>query len=155
MAESVLAYYQPYYSVGILRLFTPYGPGQVNRLIPRVISAVQTGQPVALSRGGEPRINPIYISDLLSIIQQALADSRSYTVNVAGPRALSMRQLAVLIGRLAHRKPHFIRHDADVQGNLVADTRLMHELFNLDTLLGPEEGLSRLIAPTRGRRREE
>ena len=69
----------------ILRLFGPYGPGQVNRLVPRLIASVQSGIPVLLSRGGEPRINPIHVTDLVRVIVQAVEGSGSYTVNVAGP----------------------------------------------------------------------
>lgn len=152
MSEMVLRYYQPYFSIAVLRLFAPYGPGQVNRLIPRMIASVESGRPVALSRGGEPRINPIYVDDLVHVIRQSLDNAGSYTVNVAGPRAVSMRQLAVTIGRLVGRKPTFVHRDGEIAGDLVADTNLMHELFAADSLVAPDEGLARVIASDLGHR---
>jgi nucleoside-diphosphate-sugar epimerase len=152
MAETTLQYYRPWFSIGILRLFAPYGPGQTNRLIPRMIESVRSGRPITLSRGGEPRINPIYIDDLVPIVRQSLEDEASYTVNVAGPRAVSMRQLAQLIGRGIGQRPRFIRRDGEVAGDLIADTRRMERLFGIDRLLEPREGLARVLAADAGRR---
>jgi nucleoside-diphosphate-sugar epimerase len=155
MAETTLQYYGPWFSIGILRLFAPYGPGQKNRLIPRMIESVRSGQAITLSRGGEPRINPIYIDDLVTIVRQSLHDDASYTVNVAGPRALSMRQLAELIGRGVGRHPRFVRRDGAVAGDLIADTRLMERLFATDGHLRPSQGLARVLAAESGRRAED
>jgi UDP-glucuronate 4-epimerase len=150
MSEMVLRYYQPYFSIAVLRLFAPYGPGQVNRLIPRMIAAVRSGAVVALSRGGEPRINPIYVDDLVQVIRQSLGNAGSYTVNVAGSRVVGMRQLAGLVGRQVGRRPKFIRSDSDVAGDLIADTHLMHELFTLKSPVTLDEGLARVMASERG-----
>ncbi len=153
MAEMALQHYRPWFSIGILRLFAPYGPGQTNRLIPRMIESVRSGQAITLSRGGQPRINPIYIEDLLPIVRQSLDHESSYTVNVAGPRAVSMRQLAELIGRAVGRRPTFERRDSEVAGDLIADTRLMERLFSIEKLLDPSQGVERLLAAD-ARRRE-
>jgi len=146
MSEMVLRFYQPYFSIAVLRLFAPYGPGQINRLIPRMIAAVQSGGLVALSRGGEPRINPIYIDDLVNVIRQSLDNAGSYTVNVAGARVVGMRQLAGMIGREVGRRPKFIHSDAEMAGDLIADTHFMHELFKMDSPVALEEGLARVMA---------
>ena len=152
MAETTLLYYRPWFSIGILRLFAPYGPGQTNRLIPRMIESVRSGRAITLSRGGEPRINPIYIDDLVPIVRQSLDGEASYTVNVAGPRAVSMRELAELIGRGVGRRPSFVRRDGEVAGDLIADTRLMERLFAIDRPLHPSQGLARVLAADTGRR---
>lgn len=149
MAETTLGYYRPWFSIGTLRLFAPYGPGQVDRLIPRMVDAVRAGRAVTLSRSGEPRINPIYIDDVVAILRQALSGSDSYTVNVAGPRPLSMRELAELIGRVVGRRPRFEHRDTEVAGDLVGDTRLMFRLFSIDDLVDPFQGLDRVTAAGR------
>ena len=146
ISEMVLRYYQPYFSIAVLRLFAPYGPGQVNRLIPRMITAVRSGGLVALSRGGEPRINPIYVDDLVRVIRQSLDNAGSYTVNVAGAQVVGMRQLAGMIGREFGRRPKFIHSDAEMAGDLIADTHLMQELFKVDSPVALEEGLARMMA---------
>ncbi len=146
MSEMMLTYYEPYFSLAVLRLFAPYGPGQVNRLIPRMIESVRNGTPVSLSRGGEPRINPIFVDDLVAVLAQALAGNRTYTVNLAGPRTVSMRSLAQLIGAAVGRKPIFVEAESATKGNLVADTRRMHDLFAVATMVEPKDGIARVVS---------
>lgn len=145
MSEIALRHYRSDFSVAVLRLFGPYGPGQVNRLIPRLVDSVRSGSPITLSRGGEPRINPIYVVDLVRVLEAALADSRSYTVNVGGPQAVSIRDMAEIIAMHLGRSPDFLDQDGEVEGDLVADTTLMHELFGVGELIVPREGLGRMI----------
>ena len=152
ISELVLRYYNPYFTTAVLRLFAPYGPGQVNRLIPRLLAAVGSGAPIELSHGGEPRINPIYVDDLVRIFTEALTGTRSFTVNVAGPQVLSIRDLAQLIGSLVGRRPHFVERDSQTRGNLVADTHLMHELFTARPEVGLKDGLARMLDDSGERR---
>lgn len=146
IAEMILGQYRAYFSLAILRLFAPYGPDQVDRLIPRMFETIRAGTPVTLSRGGEPRINPIYIDDLVSIFTQAIEDTRSYVVNVAGPQPASIRELAEMIGALVDREPIFSDRDGDVPGDFVADTGLMRSLFSVDELVPIERGLRSVVA---------
>ncbi len=148
----MLTYYEPYFSHAVLRLFAPYGPGQVNRLIPRMIESVRNGTPVSLSRGGQPRINPIFVDDLVEIVVQAVKQDGSYTVNLAGPRAVSMRSLAQIIGAAVGRRPAFVETDSTTRGNLVADTGRMHELFDVATMVEPKDGIARVVSTDFGDR---
>lgn len=145
IAEMILGQYRPYFGTAVLRLFAPYGPGQVDRLIPRMFEAIRAGAPITLSRGGEPRINPIHVDDLVRIVAQAIDDTRSYTVNVAGPEAVSIRELAETIGGLIGRRPTFASQDAAIAGDFVADTSLMHELFHVGELVPVRRGLQSLL----------
>jgi nucleoside-diphosphate-sugar epimerase len=145
MSEIALRHYAGLFGVATLRLFCPYGPGQVNRMVPRLVEAVASGSTVTLSRGGEPSINPIYITDLVRVMEAALDDERSYTVNVAGPEPLSIRDLAEIIGRHVGRAPRFEDRDTDVEGDLIAETSLMRQIFGAHPLIAPAEGLGRMI----------
>ena len=152
ISELILDQYGAYFSRAVLRLFAPYGPGQVDRLIPRMIDSVRAGTPVMLSRGGEPRINPIHVDDLVRVVTQAVTDTRSYTVNVAGPRAVNIRELAEMIGRLVEREPNFVERDGEGAGDFVADTTLMHDTFEIGAMVPLERGLQSMIgaaAPSR------
>lgn len=144
--ELLLRHYARFFSVAVLRLFAPYGPRQVNRLIPRMIDSVITDRPIGLSRGGEPRINPIYVDDLVGVIAQSIGHGDSYTVNVAGPEAADIRELAERIGRQLGRSPSFERRDADPEGNFVADTTLMHRTFAVPQMTTLDDGLRSMIA---------
>jgi nucleoside-diphosphate-sugar epimerase len=145
IGEMILRQYESYFSVASLRLFAPYGPGQVDRLIPRLFEGIAAGTPVTLSRGGEPRINPIHVDDLVAILERAVEDTASYTVNVAGPRAVSIRDLAEMIGTIIGRTPAFVERDGDVAGDFVADTSLMQQLFDVAELTSPERGLQTMV----------
>lgn len=145
MAEMLLSQYAPYLQVAVVRLFAPYGPGQVDRLIPRMVESVTEGRPVMLSRGGEPRINPMHVDDLVPILARVVEDDRRYTVNVAGSRAVSIRELAELIGSIVGRDPVFTERDSDVSGDFVADTSLLHRLFDVTERIPLERGLETMV----------
>ncbi|MFH1739121.1 MAG: NAD(P)-dependent oxidoreductase, partial [bacterium] len=106
-SELILECYAEYMNISILRLFAPYGPGQVNRMIPGIIERVYRDQPVILNNGGEPRINPIFITDLVPIIEQALILKGFHTANVAGPEVVDVRQIAELAAEFLERGPQF------------------------------------------------
>lgn len=141
MAEQILRFYEDAMDVVRLRLFAPYGPGQTDRMIPRLIATIAEGGPVRLSRGGEPRLNPIHIDDLVAVLVQAVAGAGAPVVNVAGPRAVSVADIAEIIGSTLGRAPEFEAHDVDPPGDLVADTKRMHALFRIDTMVDPSVGV--------------
>jgi UDP-glucose 4-epimerase len=142
IAEQVLAYYEDAMDVVRLRLFAPYGPGQTDRMIPRLTATIGAGRPVRLSRGGEPRLNPIHIDDLVGVISQSIAGAGAPVVNIAGPRAVSVAEIAEIIGGALGRRPTFEAHDVDPPGDLVADTTLMHSTFRVDALVDPADGIA-------------
>ena len=83
-----------------LRLVAPYGPGQRNRLIPRLVESVRAGRPVTLNDGGRPRMNPIEVGDVVEVVRAILASELrgNHVLNVAGPDAVSIEELAEAIG---------------------------------------------------------
>ena len=141
MAEQLLAYYEDAMAVVRLRLFAPYGPGQTDRMIPRLIETIRDGRPVRLSRGGEPRLNPVHVDDVVDIICQSVAGAGAPVVNVAGPRAVSVADLAEIIGRTLGRVPVFEAHDVDPPGDLIADTKRMHAVFRVGVQVDPSDGV--------------
>jgi nucleoside-diphosphate-sugar epimerase len=145
IAEQILAYYGEPLEVVALRLFAPYGPGQVDRLIPRLIESVRAGNPIILSRGGEPRLRPIYISDLVEVFTQAVAGAGEGVVNVAGPTTVSIRDIAELAGEVLGRPPLFVDQDRKPFGDLIADTTIMERQFTLPMLIEPRLGIRQTI----------
>lgn len=145
ISEQILHHYAPFFSVAVLRLFAPYGPGQVDRLMPRMIDSVRAGEPIFLSRGGEPRINPIYVTDLTRVIQRVVEGVDPYTINVAGPEAASIRQLAEIVARHVGRAPVFVDRDSAQAGSFVADTTLMQRLLRIEGMVALDEGLRSMV----------
>ena len=145
IAEQLLSYYANPLEVVSLRLFAPYGPGQVDRLIPRLIESVRAETAITLSRGGEPRLNPIYIDDLAEVLAQAVEGAGTGAINVAGPTAVSIRDIAVAAGEALGRAPIFVDQDREPAGDLIADTTLMHRAFNLPDLVEPRDGIRQMV----------
>lgn len=144
-AELLVKSYKQFFSTCILRLFFPYGPGQVNRRIPMIIERVKDGKPVQIVNSGKPRINPIYIDDVVQILEKALTLGEHIVVNVAGDQTIDMKELAILAGKLLGRKPIFEEVTDNQTLDLIGDNQLMHEVFRPNALVSLEEGLKRTI----------
>lgn len=140
-AELSVAAYAPFLATIVLRLFTPYGPGQARRLVPRLIARVREGRPVTLNAGGRPHLTPIFAGDVVRVVLRALERDGHDVVNVAGDEVVSIRELAERIGEVVGREPVFEEGDGAVAGDLVADNTRLHELYGLDDLVTLAQGL--------------
>jgi nucleoside-diphosphate-sugar epimerase len=139
-AERLAWAYAEEFPVVILRLVTPYGPGQQNRLVPGLISRVQDGRPVSLREGGRPRMNPIFVEDVAEVFAQALrqpAPPASAAINVGGDEVLSIREMAETIGRVTGREPVFEEAPGASGGDVVVDTARLRQVFRLPERLTP------------------
>ncbi len=128
-AEWLVRSYRVYFHPVILRLFAPYGPGQTGRLIPGLIARVRDGRPVTLSRGARPHFNPLYVADLLPMIERALALPGEQVLNVGGDEVLSIRDMAVTIGSVLGKTPLYARAPGAPPGDAVGDVGRMHALL--------------------------
>lgn len=146
IAEQVLAFYADPLEVVSLRLFAPFGPGQVDRLIPRLVESVRSGSAIYLSRGGEPRLNPVYIDDLVEVLAKAVGGAGSGVINVGGPTVVSIRDLAEAAGDALARAPVFEARDREPYGDLVADITTMQRTFKLPKMVEPRDGIRRMVA---------
>jgi UDP-glucose 4-epimerase len=122
-AEDLVARYADQLDGAVsLRFFAPYGPGQVNRMIPGLIGRVRAGTPVSLNAGGRPRMNPIYIDDAVAAIIHALAHDGHKIVNVAGDEVVTIRQIAESAGRAVGVEPVFEDGGGTAAGDVIGDT---------------------------------
>jgi UDP-glucose 4-epimerase len=152
-AERLIAAYDGELSGHSLRLVAPYGSGQSQRLIPRLVESVRLGRPVTLNAGGRPLMNPIFIDDVVEVVRSLLGATPSRVLNVGGDETVSIRELAEEIGRLVGTEPVFVSNDGPVAGDLVCDNTAMHHLLGERSLTGLRAGLSSLALvpePSRG-----
>lgn len=109
-AELLTHSYATHLSVCALRLFFPYGPQQVGRLVPNLAQRVQAGDTVFLDGNeGGMVFTPTHIDDVVTVLCTAAKNGWHGTVNVAAPEALSIRDVAQTIGRIVGRTPVFER----------------------------------------------
>jgi UDP-glucose 4-epimerase len=145
-AEKAVGAYEDLLTTAILRLVVPYGPRQAGRMIPALANRVANGEPVTLNDGGRPRMNPLYIDDVVRVVLGVLELDRPVLLNVAGDEAVSIKEIAESIGRVVGREPMFEEGTGSAPGDLVADTTRLHELVDLRPLVTLEEGLQRTLA---------
>ena len=151
ISEGILNCYDTYFSVCVLRLFAPYGPSQTGRMIPGIIGRVRARQQVMLTNGGQPRINPIYIDDVVRVVNQALSLAGHHVVNIAGPEVVSVADIANIAGQALEVETQFEHKTDPTVWNLIADTTRLHTLFDLPGLVTPAEGIRRMVEANSGR----
>lgn len=141
--EVVARPYASLFPLAVLRIFTPYGPGQVGRLIPNLVERVRSGQAVQVSADGEGmRLAPIYVDDLCSVVAAAVEDAWNTTVNVASPETTTIRGIADLVGAILGRAARFeIGVGAAV--DLAPPVERLGRLVDLGAMSTLGEGLAR------------
>ena len=144
-AAELLAYpYKDVMDISVLRPFFIYGPGQPSdKLIARLLASVRDGQRIKLAGRDGLVINPVFVDDAVALLRSILNTPGSRTLMVAGPDALSIREIADSIGKQVGRNPVYEQTEDD-EGRLIADHR------SAETLLGRpmtrfSDGVSRLL----------
>ncbi len=150
-AEAVLEQAPPEIGVCALRLFAPYGPGQSRRLIADLIDRVASGRAVILRGDGHPRLNPIFVDDVAEIVVRAVETPVPRILNVAGDEVLSIRDMARTIARTLGTSPRFEEAPGDPPADLVADTTLLRQTFDLGRLTSFDRGIAATVGSLSGR----
>ena len=142
VAEMLVQTYSDYLRPCILRLFQPYGPGQSDRLIPKLADRIRHGRVVQLNKDDRPRMTPVYVDDVTRAVESAIDSSYSGTVNIAGDRVVSVRELAEEIGRALGYEP-FFEESGRESADLMGDNNLMRQLLGDWSIVALDDGLSR------------
>jgi len=133
------------FKLNILRLFFPYGPGQRDRLIPDLIRRIRSGEAVQVTANGEGmRLAPTFVEDIADVFLASVKSSWTGTVNVATPEALSIREIAELIGQRLGVQPKLeILERASI--DVLPDLDRLASRFDLRRFTRFEQGLRRTI----------
>jgi UDP-glucose 4-epimerase len=141
-AERLIGAYSDQFATTVLRLVAPYGPGQRNRLIPGLVERIREGRAITLHDGGRPRLNPVYVDDVVRAVLAALEGARG-VLNVAGDEAVTIRELGDLIGETLDVAPVYEEGAGGTTGDLVADNGRLRALVG--DLVPLREGLRRTV----------
>ena len=149
-AELIAAGYGELIDVLVLRFFFVYGPGQASgMLVPRLIDAIHAGRPVSLAGADGARLNPVHVDDAARAVKRAIETRATGTIDIAGPRTLSIREMAETIASRLGRAATFVTEKARSADVLIGDTTRMRESLHapridftdgVSDLLGPNEG---------------
>jgi nucleoside-diphosphate-sugar epimerase len=131
-AEETLALMQGVIDVTSVRIFGLYGPGQTERLIPRLVDAVASAQPVMLepksanaAPDGGLRISLLHVRDAARIIVALIGVRAVPLLNLASDEALDIREISSLIGERLGVAPIYRAAPAARQGDMIADIGLL------------------------------
>jgi nucleoside-diphosphate-sugar epimerase len=140
-AELMLRSYVGRLNVVILRLFVPYGDREApDMLIPQLVNKVRSGAPIQLDGQNGLIINPVAAGDVAESIERSLGLEVSATLNVAGPEALSLRQVGEAIGRVLGHEPRFESRSGEAP-MIVGDRSAMEQALGWVPRTTFEDGL--------------
>ena len=126
-----------------LRYFFIYGPGQQSMMMPAIMQRIISGQEVQLAGEDGIAINPVYVDDAARATVAALDLTDSATINVAGPKTATIRQIAGMIGDELGVEPRFA--NVPEQPDFVASIERMTALLS-EPKTSPGEGLAQMVA---------
>ena len=142
LAEELLAPYAPFFVTTVLRPFFIYGKAQSSQmLIPRLIRRVQTGQPIQLTGESGLRLNPIYVLDVVEVLERCLDLQTSCAINVAGSDILTLRQMGEIIGAVVG-KPARFSTEVGRPNDLVGDIKKMKQLLHYRPQVSFQQGIA-------------
>lgn len=144
-AERFTQAYDQHFGTTVLRLFVPYGPGQVRRMLPRLVDRIRSGEPIQLNHEGRPRMNPIYVDDVSHVVIRALdSDGGAGLLNVAGDEVTDIRAVSELIGEVLGVEPRFEAGEGQ-SADIVADNAALHGFLGGAKLVPLREGIERMV----------
>lgn len=136
-AEEALALFKNDMSVTLARIFGVYGPGQLDKLIPNLVKSIRSGAPITLAPNpnneldaGGLKVSLCYIDDIVEIFTQLINQTTAGIINIAGPEALSVRNIVQEIGDQLGISPQFEIANQPRQFDLVADVTKLVEMYN-------------------------
>ena len=145
-AERLLAEFRGRLAVDLLRIFTPYGPGQQPfRLVPDIVARVREGRAVSVRASGMPSLTPITVADMVRVLLARLASGEGATMNVCGTEVTGIREIAEAAGAILGRAPVFEENPSPLAEGIAADATRMIALTGVQPV-GIREGLAALCA---------
>lgn len=126
--EEALSLFRQYMDVVVVRPFGIYGPGQKGRMVPNLISSVRSGAPIVLHpKSDDPndgeglRISLCHINDAVNVLIRIAKTGGPACLNLAGAKAMSIREMALIIGQMLGQTPNFSIASNPRDSDLIAD----------------------------------
>lgn len=142
-AEKIIYQYQECFFIDILRLFTVYGPGQKNMLIPTIANRMKAGAEITLGKGIGVNLTPVYVGDVVHIIHALLSsqsEKRLRLLNICGAERVGLNEITQKL-ELILNVSAFIRITEDEPKSFIGNNLKLRKMFPDITLTKLETGL--------------
>ena len=115
-------------------------------LIPNIIDSVKTGKAIGLqgNQGGLV-VCPIYVDDVVSICEIALQKNTKGLINVAGQKTISLKQIALEIGKVIDKEPVFSVDEEATPAEFDPSLTRMSQLITDDSFVNFTDGIRETI----------
>jgi UDP-glucose 4-epimerase len=149
-AEQLSAQYTDYFTLDILRLFTVYGPGQSDMLVPRICSRLIEGSVIKLARGKGLYLSPIFIDDAVICIHKIIAQRSSSIstplrfINICGNQVLSLSDIVRIIAQYTNCVPNIV-HTADEIRSITGSNTLLKSIVGGFVFTDFAEGVKKVV----------
>ena len=145
-AEELIWPYLKYINCCSLRLFTPYGFGQENRLIPLLENRIINKESITLNGNCNGlEFGAIHISDLVEVIYKAIIDGWNGPFDVAESKPTSIREVSTLIGEIVGIKPIFQKNSQIHSTSLLPNLNKLSKFVEISKFLNIKAGILKTI----------
>ncbi len=149
LAEKEIKNYSEFFDSIVIRPFFVYGPNtRHNRLVYNLITNISKKNTINLNKNAKPKINPIYIDDVIQIIQLLVENKNNISfdcINIAGNEVVSIKELAEKISKILKTSIVF-KESENNSKNIIADITKLKEKYNYKFQFKLDEGLKHMIA---------
>ena len=114
-------------------------------MIPNLIDRVKKGEEITIYNEGNPRMTPVYITDVVEVIKKALALKGHYVINVGGREAYTIKEMVEAMSNLLRIAPHYKFLTDESRQDLVADITLMKSLLGFEPRTSLAGGLGLMV----------
>ncbi len=142
IAEQLVKSYSNHFPFAIIRYFHVYGPGQKDRLIPRLIENIKIGKDIFLYNSGRnPKLSPIFIDDALELTQEIIDSDHHGIFNICGDQIVSINEICDIISKKLNTKPKYSFVEDSNAGDNFGDNSKVKELFKYHKFVDLNTGI--------------
>ena len=149
LAEKEIKNYSEFFDSIVIRPFFVYGPNtRHNRLVYNLITNISKKNTINLNKNAKPKINPIYIDDVIQIIQSLIENKNNISfdcINIAGNEVVSIKELAEKISKILKTSIVF-KESENNSKNIIADITKLKEKYNYKFQFKLDEGLEHMLS---------
>lgn len=129
----------------IYRLFFPYGLNQKGRLFDNLMVNIINKKKIVLNKNGKPIINPVYIDDLIKIIDCEIQGNNEGIFNIAGIEDVSIKEIVGIMQRHLNIPELNYRYNNNKVFNLLGDNEKIIKSLNYKFKNNIDESIKNMI----------